>query len=441
MNIKNKKILVIGIGKSGFAVCIFLKKQGAIVTATDSNIVNEYKKKLLLQGIKTKFGEHTDEIVEESDLIVISPGVPLNIAPVKLAKKIGIEIIGEIELASRFIKEPIIAISGTNGKTSTTLMISNVLKFCGFKVFTGGNIGIPLTEYLNQDIKSDFLIIELSSFQLDTIKHLKPKISILLNITEDHMDRYGNFQDYTKSKLRIFKNQSKNEFAILNKNIDAKNIKAKKYIFNNKSEKEQGAFIKNSEIFFNLDEIKTKKFIIDKNKFLGFHNAENISATIITTLILGCKIEDIHKAIDTFKMPPYRIEYVGEFDGIKYYDDSKATNPDSVLKAIESFDDAVILIMGGQSKGEDYSILQNIIKKKVKNLILMGEARKKIRKALNECVKIFEVSSMKEAVKKAKNLSTKGDVVLLSPACASFDVYDSYKERGKDFKKEVANIA
>ena len=354
MDLKGKKVLVVGLGKSGFASAKFLKQKDALVTATDIAKESKYKKELLSLGIKLELGFHSEETIKNSDLIVVSPGVPLT--ALKFAEKE--KIIGEIELAYRFIDEPIIAITGSNGKTTVTMLISEMLKNCGFKVFTCGNIGTPLIDYVNKKEKADFLVVEISSFQLDTIKTFKPKIAVLLNITEDHIDRYESFEHYKLSKLKIFENQNSNDFAILSKKLNLPNIKAKKE-------------------FFDDCEIDIK---IDENKFIGKHNKDNIYAATKVAMLLSEKnknkdLKKIEEVLKFFKMPSHRIEFIKKINDVSFYDDSKGTNPDATLKAIESFDENIVLIMGGLSKGEDYAILKNAIGKNVKKLILMGKSK------------------------------------------------------------------
>ncbi len=415
MKLKNKNIVVIGLGRSGFEVSKFLKKEGAIVTASDASENVEKKKELLELGVNLELGAHSLKTIDKSDLIVLSPGVPLNVPVLEYARKKNIEIISEIELAYRFIMTPIIAITGSNGKTTVTMLIKEMLLKSGFKASVCGNIGLPLVTFAQDEQKNDFLVVEVSSFQLDTIKHFKPKIAVLLNITEDHIDRYNSFEDYSSSKFKIFENQDSDDFAIITRALDKESIKAKKYYFD--------------ELDINLK--------IDSKKFIGKHNKDNIYASAITSIIAGCDTKNIQKAIDDFKVPPHRIEFVKAIDGTLYYNDSKGTNPDATLKALESFEKDIILIMGGLSKGEDYKVLKETIKSKVKKLILLGSSKDMMRKLFEKEVDTELVDSMKEAVKIAKEASSPNDIVLLSPATASFDMYKSYVDRGNDFKKNV----
>ena len=415
MKLKNKNIVVIGLGKSGFEVSKFLKKEGAIVTASDASENVEKKRELLELGVNLELGAHSLKTIDKSDLIVLSPGVPLNVPVLEYARKKNIEIISEIELAYRFITTPIIAITGSNGKTTVTMLIKEMLSKSGIKASVCGNIGLPLVTFAQDEQKNDFLVVEVSSFQLDTIKHFKPKIAVLLNITEDHIDRYNSFEDYSSSKFKIFENQDEDDFAVVTRALDKESIKAKKYYFD--------------ELDINLK--------IDSKKFIGKHNKDNIYAAAITSIIAGCDTKNIQKALDDFKVPPHRIEFVKAIDGTLYYNDSKGTNPDATLKALESFEKDIILIMGGLSKGEDYKVLKETIKSKVKKLILLGSSKDMMRKLFEKEVDTKLVNSMKEAVKIAKEASSPNDIVLLSPATASFDMYKSYVDRGNDFKKNV----
>ena len=448
---KDKYILVVGLGKSGFSIAEFLNTKGFNVLVTDIDLSKKEKaEQLEKQGIKTEIGFHRFETFENAEKIVTSPGIPLNLKYFKRALEKNVPIIGELDLAAQYIKQPIIAITGTNGKTSVTCIITEMLKASGFKVFTGGNIGIPLVEYFNEKEKKDIIVAEVSSFQLDTAFQFAPYIALLLNITSDHLDRYTDFKAYTDSKWSIFKNQTHKDTAIINDDIymwkkEISKLKSKCVFFSKKIKKNgfKGCIIESDKITI-YDKIsnQNKEQILDiSNLHLkGMHNKENIAASCLAVLAIGGSIKGIKKGLKNFSGLSHRIEYIETINGVEYYNDSKATNPDAVLRALESFKKNIILIMGGKEKNTDFSYLKDIVKKRVKKIIAIGEAKQKIAKSLSSVCEIFFADSMKHAVVKASQLGIKKDIVLLSPACASFDMYENYAQRGHDFVKHVKTL-
>ncbi len=463
MNLKNKKILVVGLGKTGVAVARFLTKAGAAVVVTDTadelalgNQVRQIKQ----LGVKTEFGKHASDTFEQADLIVISPGVPHTIEPVIRAQKRGIPVIGEVELASRFIREPMVAITGTNGKTTTTELIAAMLEGSGRNVFVGGNIGNPLIDYVQMGQAADVVVVEISSFQLDTIKHFRPKVSVLLNISPDHLDRYADLDAYAKSKMRIFENQRGNDIAVLNGAdpevyFRTRHIKCHKLIYPNPKTNENGAILEDGRIILKLDNVMTfnSQFHIPNSEFrirqsvdtapagfLGQHNLENACAAALAALAGGATLEGIQTALNQFQGSAHRLEYIETINTVQYFNDSKATNVEAVKRALECFSEPVILIMGGRDKGSDFKDLGPAVREHVKTLIVMGEAAPAISSALAQIVPAAPASSMQDAVKKAFEASEPGEIVLLSPACASFDMYDSYAQRGDDFRQSVEKI-
>jgi len=432
MNLKNKKVLVVGLGISGLAAARFLKNRGAVVTVTDmadKESLSDYARKLRVMGIKLELGHHSIKTFESAELIVISPGVPHTIKPVIQALKRGISVIGEIELASRFINEPVIAITGTNGKTTTTRLLGKMLEYSGIKVFIAGNIGNPLIEYVDTKKKAEMLLIEISSFQLDTIDMFRPKIGVLLNIAEDHLDRYPDFAAYAASKGRLFKNQQKSDTAILNDKDSlirdvTENINSKKIYFSEQADAESRL----ADINFSNE------------YFAASHNKENAHAAALAALLAGGNLHGIQKALDTFKGDSHRLEYITTINDVMFYDDSKATNIAAVKRALESFNKPVSLIMGGRDKGGDYLTLKGTVEKHVKKLVVIGEAQAKIISALGAIVNVEQASTIKAAVFAAYKAAKTGDIVLLSPGCSSFDMFKNYKERGKMFRAAVRNL-
>ncbi len=460
MKISGEKIVVAGLGRTGMSVAHFLKRRGARVTVTDSSGDRDLADRadgLIEMGINVEFGSHNPYTFENAGLIVLSPGVPHTIEPVRRAVERGVPVIGEIELASRFIKEPIVAISGTNGKTTVTTLAGKMLEESGLKVFVGGNIGNPLIDYVDSENKAEIIVAEISSFQLDTIVTFRPGISVLLNITEDHLDRYADFNAYAESKGRIFENQEGGDICIFNasdKHISsmAGNIRCNKIPFSgdehSKGYKEY-AKILNDRIDFNVEKNLAGSNPAFSGKFSlyfseigipGRHNIENVAAATLASLAAGGNMAGIRSALKNFRGLPHRIEHVATINGTEYYDDSKATTVDSVTKALEVFSKPVILIMGGRNKGSDFSLLKNTVIKHVKKLIVLGEAREEIIASLGNIVGTVSAESMEESVNLAYGSARPGDVVLLSPACSSFDMFTSYSHRGEIFSRAVETL-
>jgi UDP-N-acetylmuramoylalanine--D-glutamate ligase len=468
MVLAQKHILVVGLGMSGVAAARFLKNRGASVTITDMAKAETLSSHLSLvrgMGIETELGRHRFETFENADLIVLSPGVPHTISPVTRAKEKGIPVIGEIELASWFIREPIVAITGTNGKTTTTVLLGEMLRKSGHKVFVGGNIGDPLIGYADKAEKAEIVVAEVSSFQLDTIDSFRPRVGVLLNIAEDHLDRYPDFSAYAESKSRIFENQQESDVAIFNGDDPlirsiAENVKSrtmpfyyapgvcpetkyggaigkdrivvnppKRFAYGQKNFRKTGSETGN---FFTLD--------LSEINLPGRHNLENVTAACLAAFAVGATAEGVRAAVRNFKGLPHRLEYVASVDEVGYFDDSKATNVDSVVRALECFSRPVILIMGGRDKGGDYGLLKDGIRRHAKILIVMGEAKEAIRSALGSVARIKTAGSMEDAVSQCHQEAVPGDVVLLSPGCSSFDMYENYAQRGEFFRKAVSNL-
>ena len=447
--LKGRKALVVGLAKTGISTAKFLMAQGAVVTTTDMLPASKIKGIDDLQGtgINVETGGHSVKNFLNADLIVLSPGVPPDIGPLQEAKRKGIEIISEIELAYNFIKEPIVAIAGTNGKTTTTTLIGKIFEDAGKAAFVGGNIGLPLIEYVLSEQPAEYLIVEVSSFQLEGVRNFRPHVAILLNITEDHLDRYASFQEYAAAKFRLFENMNKGDYAIVN--IDDPVIKS--HVPNLKSQLinvipfssskalKQGIYYQDGSIVYsvggNEETYPTRDF-----KLKGIHNIENIMAAIAAVKACAIPMGVILKTIEGFKGLPHRMELIREINGVSYYNDSKGTNIGALQKSLEGLSSPVILIAGGKDKGGDYTALNDLIKSKIKLLILLGEAKDKIRDAFKGFTGIAMVESLKQAVCTAYNRAENGDVVLLSPACSSFDMFKDYKERGEIFRKEVMRL-
>ncbi len=456
MELAKKNIAVVGLGRTGIALARFLKKRGAAVVATDmaaEKDLGPQVQELRQMGITLELGRQSPEVFQQTDLIVLSPGVPHTIEPVVRAQQRGTPVVGEIELASRFIKEPIVAVTGTNGKTTTTELLGDMLKRSGLDVFVGGNIGNPLIGYLDQGQPADVIVAEISSFQLDTIDRFRPKIAVLLNITSDHLDRYPDFEAYAASKMRLFKNQCPSDIAVLNGSdplvrsltTGLKNIKL---IYPEPGQNENGAVINGNQIYFqinnsgplNLDGQNQWSLNLSDIKLRGRHNLENACAAGLAAIAAGARPEAIRETLDRFHGGAHRLEYLDTIQDVAYFNDSKATNVDAVIKAVQSFSQPVVLIMGGLDKGSNFESLREILPRHIKNLIVMGHAAGLIRTALENLTPTITATSMADAVNQAQKVVSPGEVVLLSPGCASFDMYDSYAQRGEDFRKEVLKL-
>lgn len=463
MDLARKNIVVVGLGLSGVAAARFLKDRGAEVTATDTASAIDLGSQLPdleAMGITLELGGHRSQSFERADLVVLSPGVSHMIAPIRLARERGIPIWGEIELASKFIRQPLVAVTGTNGKTTTTELLGDMLQRAGLTVFVGGNIGRPLIDYAGGPQNADIVVVEISSFQLDTIVEFRPHIGVLLNITADHLDRYPSFEAYAASKVRLFENQQANDFAVLN-GADQRvraltgNVRSRKLFYPNPEAHEEGAMLDNNRFTMhtqrsfgagpkirNSNAENRNRFSLDLSgiKLAGRHNLENAAAAALAAAAAGARPQAIQSTLDGFRGSAHRLEHTATIDGIDFYNDSKATNVDAVKRAVECFDRPLILIMGGLDKGGDFNTLAPLLAKRVKKLFIMGQAAGLIRSALESTVAITTVASMAQAALLAYRAGAPGDVVLLSPGCASFDMYDSYARRGDDFKKSVAAL-
>lgn len=448
MELKGRHIVVAGLGRTGTALADFLLRRGARVTATeqaDRESLGSRPAELERRGVLTELGGHNPHTFESADLVVLSPGVPHTIRPVERALKNNVPVIGEIELAYLFIKTPVIAVTGTNGKSTVAVLIGRMLEYSGFKVFTGGNLGTPLIEYANMDGTSDFAVVEVSSFQLDTIQEFRPKVAVLLNVTADHLDRYPDFKAYTHSKGRIFMNQEKGDTAVVNQADRASEslmpgISAEILPFNCPRGAEKGAWLEEDEVVLRVPGRGEAVLDCSGIDLAGVHNRENIAAAALASLAAGASFEAVREAVLSFKGLPHRMSRVAQIKGVEFIDDSKATNVDAAARALASFSGPVVLIMGGREKGGGYSELRPLLPGRVRHLVALGEAAGSIRAELGDCAPISLATSMEEAVRAALRAARPGDVVLLSPACASFDMYGSYAERGEDFERHVLTL-
>jgi UDP-N-acetylmuramoylalanine--D-glutamate ligase len=454
MDLYGKHVLVVGLARSGLAVARFLKGRGALVTITDQAAETglggslEQARQL---GVALELGGHRAESWLAADLIVISPGVPHTLDPLCAARQRGVPVIGEVELAARYIQRPILAVTGTNGKTTTTELLGRMLASSGRRVFVGGNIGNPLIEIVDRDDQLDAIVAEISSFQLDTIDTFKPHVAVLLNITPDHLDRYADLEAYAASKARIFENQTEDDFAVCNGNDplvqqQCGSIPSQRFSFFNRPPENggmgNGAVITPIQVAFVLPGSVQGRVDLSRCRLTGPHNRENIAAACLAALAFGADPAGIQKAVDQFQGLDHRMESVATVNGVSFVNDSKATNVDAVVRALECFDSPVILIMGGRNKGYDFSPLDSHIRRRVKRLILYGEAGPEIQAVLgNSAIDGSErTKDLSQAVSLAYAQAAAGDTVLLSPACASFDLFGSYAERGESFRRLVKEL-
>jgi UDP-N-acetylmuramoylalanine--D-glutamate ligase len=440
MELKNKKIVVVGLARTGVAVARFLVQQGALVTVTDMKdqaSLAPYLAKLEGLALNLELGRHEEYSFLTADLIVVSPGVPMEIAPIQLARARKRRVISEIELASCFIDAPMVAITGTNGKTTTTTLTGEIFRACGFTTFVGGNIGNPLIELASSGTRVERVVAELSSFQLEGISSFHPRVAVLLNITEDHLDRYASFREYGEAKARVFENLTRSDFAVLNMDdplvaAHAGRVRGTLFPMSRLDELPQGIFYRDGNITFRW-EGREERFATAGYSLKGVHNLDNIMAALASSLLLGCDAPRAQKAVEEFPGLPHRMELVATINGIPWYNDSKGTNVGSVVKSLESFDGKVTLIAGGRDKGGDYAPLAELVKGRVEHLILIGEARDKISAALGRLTDTRLAASLEEAVAIAHAVTPAGGVVLFSPACSSFDMFRNYEERGERF--------
>ncbi len=452
MDLKNKNVLLVGLAKTGVSTIKKLNKLGANI------IVNDIKPKEKLEGIIEEIdnldnieyvlGKHLENI-ENIDLTIVSPGVPLDLPFIEKIKSEGIKIIGEVELAYKLSKNPtFIGITGTNGKTTTTSLVGEMFKKANKDTYIVGNIGNPVIDTVDLTNENSYLVTELSSFQLESIEDFKPKVSTIINITEDHLNRHHTMENYINAKARVFKNQDKTDFTILNYDDSivrdlGKNSNGNVLYFSIKEEVKQGAYLdKNNNIVIKVD---GKELVLMNKSELslpGNHNLENAMSAILMAYVLNIDTDVIIDTLRTFKGVEHRLEFVTNKDGIMFVNDSKGTNPDSTIKAITSYEKPIVLIAGGYEKQSDFTEMIKYATKNVKALVLLGQTAEKIETTAKEhgIDNISKVEDMEAAVKKAYEIAESGDVVLLSPACASWDMYPNFEARGLDFKENIYKL-
>jgi UDP-N-acetylmuramoylalanine--D-glutamate ligase len=447
MELAGKKIAVIGMGKTGIATAAFLGGCGASVVVADEKPPCGWGDAFepLAGQAWLAIGSYEPALLDGVDLVVPSPGIPPCNDILTAALKKKIPVISELELAYRFIRAPIVAVTGTNGKTTTTTLLGKILAHAGKKVFVGGNIGNPLIEYAGSQQTDDFVVAEVSSFQLQWAETFRPHAAILLNITCDHVNYHGSFDEYRRVKVSMFGHQRQNDLAILNAEDDAQQglasaLRAQVAPFSSKRKLPAGVFLRDEMIVYHKPYGAEEFYPLSMIHLPGLHNVENVMAALAAARFCGCSRESIVEAVSCFRGLPHRIEFAGEKGGVQYYDDSKGTNVDAVLRALQTFSTPVILLLGGRDKDGNFGALQPQLRAKTKEVVLFGEARDCIEPQIGQDVPVSKEATLKAAVERAFHTARPGDIVLLSPGCASFDEFANYKERGNYFKKMVETL-
>jgi UDP-N-acetylmuramoylalanine--D-glutamate ligase len=450
MDLKNKRVLVVGLGKSGLSAAMFLREQGARVTVSDTRSAVALAKEipaLLEAGIMVESGGHGLLTFRRQDLIVVSPGVPMDTPEVKQVVAFGLPVIGELELASRYLQGRVVAITGSNGKTTTTTLVGKIFADAGVPTLVGGNIGLPVIELVAKSTPETVSVLEVSSFQLETVEEFHPWIAVVLNITPDHLDRHGSFESYAAAKARITERQTTEDFLVLNAEDKAAQMvalktKAQIFWFSGRRPIKQGAFVHGESILFVPREGAKAEPVMPVSDIhlKGSHNVENVLAAVCAARLAKIPAESIRASVAGFAAVEHRLELVKVVNGVEFYNDSKATNVDAAMKAVTSFPGGIHLILGGKDKDSDYSLMSGMLKERVKIVYTIGSAAEKIERQLQGVVKIVPAETLRVAVAKAAKAATSGDVVLLSPACSSFDQFENYEHRGRVFRQLVNEL-
>jgi UDP-N-acetylmuramoylalanine--D-glutamate ligase len=449
MELKNKRVLVVGLGRSGVASAFFLQEHGAKVIVSDSKSEAQLQKEvpaLLDRGISIEAGRHGERTFRDQDLIVVSPGVPSDQPQLQHARTLGIPVVGEVELAFRFLQGRVLAITGSNGKTTTTTLVGEILAKSGKKTLVGGNIGTPVISLAGQSTPDTMVVLEVSSFQLESIEQFCPWVAAILNITPDHLDRHHTFQAYVDAKARVFENQQAGDFGVLNADDPAcvalkDKVKGSLLWFSRKQSVENGTFLKGNQIIFRRNGQEQPVLERSDIPLKGEHNLENVLAAVAMTMVAGCTPQQVRQAVKEFHAVEHRLELVATINGIAFYNDSKATNVDATMKALESFPGNIHIILGGKDKGSDYTVLNSLLRERAKRVYLIGAASDKIASQIQNAADVVRSGTLERAVRQSFEAAKSDDVVLLAPACASFDQFENYEHRGRVFKELVRALA
>ena len=448
MNLSMKKAAVIGLGKTGLATAHFLAGRGARIALTDEKPISVWEGSLAeirKLPVDLTLAPYGPGVLEGADLVVPSPGVyPSNPILMEAIRR-GIPVISEIELAWRFLKTQLVAITGTNGKTTVTTLLGEILRTAGKKVFVGGNIGTPLIEYVDGPQEADWVVAEVSTFQLQWVQEFRPRIALLLNVTSDHVDYHGSFANYRQIKESIFARQGSSDLAILNADEQATasllgRLNAGTELFSSSGTVSRGMFVEGERLIHIPLSGEREEYPLGMVHIPGRHNIENVMAAVIAARACGCDRQAVIRAVEDFRGLAHRIEYVGEKNGVLFYDDSKGTNVGAVVRALESFSQPVVLLLGGRDKEGNFETLAPLLRSHVRKMVLFGEAREKINTAIGGVVETMLATTMKEALMTACGVASPGDVILLSPGCASFDEFKGYKDRGRVFQELVRQM-
>lgn len=446
-DLEGKRVLVVGLARTGVAAALFCVGYGAKVTATDikpEDELGEVTGKLGTAGVALALGPNAPVDLNGIDLIVVSPGVAAKLPLLEKARSQGIPVWSEIELAWRFLRGKLIAITGSNGKTTTTSLVAHILKTANIPTLVGGNIGTPLLVCVESSLDSTVTVAEISSFQLETIEAFRPEIGVLLNLTPDHLDRHESFGQYAAAKMRMFENQLERDFAILNADDPevTRRMPSRPHIywFSRKKRVAQGCFVADGQIVFRIEGSENPVLRIEEIPLKGEHNVENVLAACTAASLAGADADSIATGVKTFQGVEHRLEFVAELNGVAFYNDSKATNVDATVKAIEAFPGSVIVILGGKDKGTGYAELREPLRQRARLVLLIGAAGEKIAAQLEGAVPMEHAGTIGRAVELAAERAQAGDVVLLAPACASFDQFENYEHRGRVFKELVARL-
>jgi UDP-N-acetylmuramoylalanine--D-glutamate ligase len=452
MELGGKKTLVMGAGLSGVSAARFLAARGATVALNDRKPLEEWTedaRSLKAEGVGLLAGDAPMWLLDQIELVVLSPGVPTVSIPVRYAERAGAEVIGEVELAARFLRGRLVAITGTNGKTTTTSLVGELLKGAGLNTQVGGNIGTPLTSLVESSSDDGWTVVEVSSYQLETIRDFHPQVAIVLNLMPDHMDRYESLMDYAAAKHNIFRNQTAEDIAILNADDEivsswSTGLRAHVTRFSTRLELEDGLFLRRERELVSRTRDGEKVLLTrDDINLRGLHNVENVLASLAAGLACGASVDSMRETIRHFEPVEHRLEFVAEINGVKFYNDSKATNVDAAVKAFEAFADEagkVVLILGGRGKNAPYAPLAPLVAAKARALVLVGEDAERIESELKAHARVLRATDMADAVRLASEAAEPGDIVLLAPACASFDMFRSYEHRGRVFKEAVREM-
>jgi UDP-N-acetylmuramoylalanine--D-glutamate ligase len=450
MDLKNKRVLVVGLGKSGLSAAMFLRAQGARVTVSDTRSAVALAKEipaLLEAGIMVESGGHGLLTFRRQDLIVISPGVPMDTPEVKQVIAFGLPVIGELELASRYLKGQVVAITGSNGKTTTTTLVGKIFADAGVPTLVGGNIGLPVIDLVAQSTAETVSVLEVSSFQLETVEEFHPRIAVILNITPDHLDRHGSFESYVAAKERIFARQGEGDALVLNADdrvtqMCAAKAKSEVFWFSATKAVRRGAFVREGVIVWVEKEggVTEPVMPVAEIHLKGAHNVENVLAAVCAARLGKVPAESVRASVASFRAVEHRLELVRKFNEVEYYNDSKATNVDAAMKAVASFPGGIHLILGGKDKDSDYAVMADMLKERVKVVYTVGSAAEKIERQLHGVLKMVSAQTIEAAVAQAAKAAAPGDVVLLSPACSSFDQFENYEHRGRVFRQSVMEL-